>query len=99
MPRYTVYPTSVAAMKILEPLTLPQLRRIAQERRDDPDVRALLWEIKRLHRTLVQAEDLREFAAERCVEQFGREADGLGNLGRLLEREPAVAEHKAKRGG
>ena len=80
-----------------DPLTLPELRRIAQARRDDPDVRALLWEIKRLHHTLARAEDLREFIASRCMEQYGGEADGLGNLGRLLEREPAVAEHKAKR--
>jgi hypothetical protein len=40
------------------PLPIRTLRTIADKRRDDPDVLALLWEIKRLHGVLVQSRDM-----------------------------------------
>ncbi len=84
-------------MKTRDPLTLPDLRRIAQARRDDPDVRALLWEIKRLHLTLGITEDLRQSIERAWGDKVGGHLFALAQLRNLLIDEPAVAEKKARR--
>ena len=40
------------------PLTLEQLHDIGQRNRDHADVKALLWEIRRLHATVLRADQV-----------------------------------------
>ena len=69
-------------------LTRAELREIAVRRRDDGDVKALLWEIKRLHDVVARAEKLAcglsgyaENLNQRCL---------LDQLRELFEDEPAL---------
>lgn len=45
-------------MPFKPPLTLEQIKDIQNRHLDDPDVRALLWEIRRLHSIVARADQL-----------------------------------------
>jgi hypothetical protein len=45
-------------MPLKPPLSLQQLKEIQQRNPDNPDVRALLWEIKRLHNIVQRGDQL-----------------------------------------
>lgn len=68
-------------------LTKSDLHEI-QERNDSPDVRALLWEIKRLRGLVLRADQLQKALGEMSGSQ-GLMLEGLRSE---LEGEPCVAE-------
>lgn len=76
------------------PLNIEILREIQSRSRDDPDMRTLLWEIKRLQSQLVQAYN--ELGARSEFDApFARDAARM--VRRQLGREPAVAEDTSRR--
>ena len=75
-------------------LTKEQLHEIAVRRRGDPDVKALLLEIRRLHGVLVRAYELA--GAQRDQDGLNREYTDE-RLVELLGEEPAVIEAHPRR--
>lgn len=69
------------------PLTLNELRDIQARRLDDPDVRALLWEIKRLKGVIRMADDHREVIERAWREEVGGQLAGIWQLRVLLSNE------------
>src|SRR5262245_31862458 len=78
-----------------KPLTLARLHHVAATRRDDEDVKALLWEIKRLHgvlltslNTLAELE-VRERDPERAKRAFAVIKALKSEPGVIAESQPA----------
>jgi hypothetical protein len=70
------------------PLSRLELQEIQARRRDDPDVMALLWEIKRMRAVLLFADQLqREMGV-----MSGPQGMVLEALRSRLEHEPCVSE-------
>jgi hypothetical protein len=70
------------------PLSRPELQEIQARRRDDPDVMALLWEIKRMRAVLLFADQLqREMGV-----MSGPQGMVLDALRARLKDEPCVLE-------
>lgn len=84
-----------------EPLTPEQLREIGQRRRDDADVRALLWEIKRLRDELQALTHFnfafasRGYQLVRTLEESGKLGGGLAMIANDMKR--MLGEHEAKK--
>lgn len=84
-----------------EPMTVEQLHEIGVRRKGDDDVRALLWEIKRLRD---ESERQRQFEFQlagrayqiaRSLKEDGKLGGGIGLIVADLER--LLAEHEAKK--
>lgn len=69
------------------PLTLNELRDIQARRRDDADVLALLWEIKRLKNIIRMADDHRQSIEKVWREEVGGHSAGIWQLRVLLSNE------------
>lgn len=74
-------------MAFKPPLTRDQLTEIQQRNRDNSDVLALLWEIKRLRAVVLQADQL-----QRSIELGGGPGMVLKALRATLKDEPCVKE-------
>lgn len=70
-----------------KPLTKADLQAI-QDRNDSPDVRALLWEIKRLRGIVLRADQLQRLLGD----VGGSQGMVLAGLRGELENEPCVQE-------
>lgn len=79
-------------------MTREHLRDYAQRRRDDPDVIALLWEIRRMRETLVDVREYFDVIYQAWREEVGGKLVALERLKSLLGDEPAVIERKMGRG-
>jgi len=88
----------VRASSQQQKLTRAELRDIALRRRGDPDVYALLWEIKRLHGVLVRASELTWPIHQALPDLTSRETV-LRRLTDLLEAEPAIDDPTPSRPG
>lgn len=77
-----------ADMSFREPLTIDQLRGIQSRNPDSADVRALLWEIKRLRGTVLYADQLQRMLSTLP----GQQGDVLEALRDKLKDEPCVRE-------
>jgi hypothetical protein len=69
------------------PLTREHLVEIQERNKDNPDVFALLWEIKRLRTVVLQADQL-----QRSIEVGGGPGMVLQALRETLQDEPCVKE-------
>lgn len=84
-----------------EPLTPEHLREIGQRRRDDADVRALLWEIKRLRDAAEKQRQFefqlagRSYQIARTIKESGKVGGGLGMI--IADLEKLLAQHEAKK--
>ena len=72
--------------KLHTQLTIDDLRAI-QDRNPDPDVRLLLWEIKRLHNALRQADELRVSIEDAWRQEVGGTLVAIWSLRLLLANE------------
>jgi len=76
------------------PLTTADLRAI-RERSDSPDIRALLWEIRRMRQILLRSDQL---VRSMCLEVEGTSIVMIGRLLRNeLEADPFIQESRAER--
>lgn len=71
-----------------QPLSKIELQAIQARRRDDPDVMALLWEIKRMRATLLYADQLQSLMDD----MGGPQGMVLDALRSRLKDEPCVLE-------
>src|SRR5690606_28998584 len=69
------------------PLTLNELRDIQTRRLDDADVRALLWEVKRLKDLIRLADEHRQSIEKVWKEEVGGHMVGIWELRVLLSNE------------
>jgi len=75
-------------MGFKEPLATDQLREIQERNRDSADVRALLWEIKRLRSVVLYADQLQRMLSTLP----GPQGAVLNTLRAKLKDEPCVKE-------
>lgn len=75
-------------MGFKEPIPTDQLRMIQERNRDSADVRALLWEIKRMRATLLYADQLQR----ELPTMAGPQGAILETLRAKLKGEPCVKE-------
>lgn len=73
-----------------EPLSLQELREIQTRCQGDPDVIALLWEIRRLRGVISQADIMRRSVETAWREEVGGQLSGLWQLQVLLTRETGM---------
>lgn len=75
-------------MNFKPPLTREELRAIQDRNLDSPDVRALLWEVKRLRALALYVDQL-----QRIVGTLpGQQGDVLESIREQLRNEPCVTE-------
>lgn len=72
------------------PLTLEQLKAIQDRHPDDPDVRALLWEIRRLFSIVGRADQL----VRSMPDQLGPVGLIIGALREEIANEPSLEERR-----
>lgn len=77
-------------MPFKPPITIQQLHDIQERNRDNPDVIALLWEIRRLHQIAVTAHAYAS-SDSRFDQTRNMMADKLLNL---TKHDPAVVQHQ-----
>ena len=77
-----------ALMAFKEPLATDQLREIQERNRDSADVRALLWEIRRLRSVVLYADQLQRMLSTLP----GPQGAILNTLRTKLKDEPCVKE-------
>lgn len=69
------------------PLTLDELRDIQSRRLDDADVRALLWEVKRLKNVIRMADEHRQVIEQAWRDEVGSHLVAIWQLRLLLSNE------------
>lgn len=80
-------------MTTRKPLTKADLKAIQAGHLHNPDVRLLLWEIRRLHVIVSRSCQFLE-----CIDDRAQHTDDIKEILReLLERDPVVAEIRAMR--
>lgn len=77
-------------MPFKPPLSLQTLHDIQERHRDNPDVIALLWEIRRLHSIVFRADQL----ARSLPNEMGSIGMIVGALQDEIADEPSLAEHR-----
>lgn len=77
-------------MPFKPPLTLEQLKAIQDRNRDNPDVLALLWEIRRLFAIVARADQL----ADSLPNQMGSIGMIVGALRKQIANEPSLEESR-----
>ena len=75
-------------------LGMASLREIQARNRGNPDVRALLLEIKRLHGVVYRTESLRGAIDRAWKDKVGGQLAGLFALRTLLMDEPCIRDEK-----
>ena len=88
MPMHCMRIQYYSPMGFKEPLSTDQLREIQERNRDSDDVRALLWEIKRLRAIVLYADQLQRM----LTTLPGPQGAILDTLRAKLKDEPCVKE-------